>query len=231
MSNFAYLALNIGTIIIPFIASFYKPHPFYKTWKYFFGANILVAIPFIIWDIQFTKMGIWGFNSDYFLGAHILNLPLEEVLFFLCIPYACTFTFFALKYLIPETRFSRYQHFLKYLFLTISIIFVLFGYQQTYTITIGLIAFLVILYCIWKDIDFTHIFLTYFLVTPFFLIVNGILTGSFIKEPVVWYNNVENFGFRVGTIPIEDFLYSFILISLNILLMNGLERFSKNKEA
>ncbi len=229
MANFAYLALNLGTIFIPFLASFYKPQAFYKKWKYFFSANIIVAIPFILWDVQFTKIGVWGFNIDYFLGIHILNLPLEEVMFFVCIPYACTFTFFALKYLVPETHFSRYQHALKYLFLAISISFILFGYQQVYTLTIGIVSALMILYCIWKDIDFTHIFLTYFLVTPFFLIVNGILTGSFIKEPVVWYNNAENFGLRVGTIPIEDFLYSFVLISLNILLMNGLQQIRKKK--
>ncbi len=229
MANFAYLALNIGTIFIPFIASFYKPQAFYKVWKYFFGANFLVAIPFVLWDIQFTRMGIWGFNSDYFLGTHILNLPLEEVMFFACIPYACTFTYFALKYLLPETKFSKYQHFFKYLFLAISVSFILFGYQQVYTVTIGIVAFLMLLYSIWKSIDFAHIFLTYFLVTPFFLIVNGVLTGSFIKEPVVWYNNVENFGVRIGTIPVEDFLYSFVLISLNILLMNGLQQLSKKQ--
>ncbi len=231
MANFTYLALNLGTLFIPFIASFYKPKAFYKSWKYFFSANILVAIPFVLWDIQFTKMGVWGFNSDYFLGTQILNLPFEEVMFFVCIPYACTFTYFALEYLLPEIKYHKYQQFFKYLFLAISVSFILFGFQQVYTITIGIVALIMILYSIWHEIDFTHIFLTYFLVTPFFLIVNGILTGSFIKEPVVWYNNTENFGLRVGTIPIEDFLYSFVLISLNILLMNGIQQLSKKKVA
>lgn len=51
-----------------------------------------------------------------------------------------------------------------------------------------------------------------------FLIVNGILTGSFIDEPVVWYNNSENFSIRVLTIPIEDFVYGFLLYLMNVTL-------------
>ena len=52
---------------------------------------------------------------------------------------------------------------------------------------------------------------------PFFL-VNGILTGSFIEEQVVWYNNSENLNLRVFTIPIEDTIYAFSLILTNLVL-------------
>ena len=50
-----------------------------------------------------------------------------------------------------------------------------------------------------------------FMLIPFF-IVNGILTGSFIPEPVVWYNNSENLGIRLFTIPIEDAGYAFTML-------------------
>jgi len=58
---------------------------------------------------------------------------------------------------------------------------------------------------------------------PFF-IVNGILTGSFIENEVVWYNNSENLGVRLLTIPIEDTIYAFTLILTNLLLMEFLEK-------
>ena len=52
---------------------------------------------------------------------------------------------------------------------------------------------------------------------PFF-IVNGILTGSFIEDQVVWYNNDENLGIRIGTVPVEDSVYAFTMI-LTVLVL------------
>lgn len=42
-----------------------------------------------------------------------------------------------------------------------------------------------------------------------FLVVNGILTGFFTPEPVVWYNENHIMGPRIGTIPVEDMFYNF----------------------
>tara|TARA_B110000305_G_C19176568_1_gene509917 strand:- start:201 stop:407 length:207 start_codon:yes stop_codon:yes gene_type:complete len=51
------------------------------------------------------------------------------------------------------------------------------------------------------------------------VIVNGILTGLLDPNtPPVWYNNDEFIGVRFLTIPIEDFLYSLILMYTNFIL-------------
>ena len=60
---------------------------------------------------------------------------------------------------------------------------------------------------------------------PFF-IVNGVLTGSFIAEPVVWYNDIENLGIRLFTIPVEDIGYAFNMLFL-VVFFN--EKFKKSK--
>ena len=62
---------------------------------------------FIPWDVIFTINGVWGFNSDYFLGFEIFSLPLEEWLFFICIPFACVFTHYALLLYFPNLKLNK----------------------------------------------------------------------------------------------------------------------------
>ena len=47
-------------------------------------------------------------------------------------------------------------------------------------------------------------------------IVNGVLTGSLIDNQVVWYNDAENLGIRMGTIPLEDSIYAYSMILMNL---------------
>ena len=63
-------------------------------------------------------------------------------------------------------------------------------------------------------------FITFlFMLIPFF-IVNGVLTGTGIDGNVVWYNDDQNLGIRLGTIPVEDVVYAFSLILMNLLLFD-----------
>jgi lycopene cyclase domain-containing protein len=54
------------------------------------------------------------------------------------------------------------------------------------------------------------------------LIVNGLLTAL----PVVIYNDLENIGVRIGSIPVEDFFYCFILLLMNISLYEYFQKYS-----
>ena len=86
--NGLYLAVNLGCLALPLLLSFDKNVQFYKQWKYFFRVNLSVAAFFIVWDVIFTKMGIWAFNSDYLLGPSIWGCPLKSCSFLCAFPTA-----------------------------------------------------------------------------------------------------------------------------------------------
>lgn len=218
MDTYIYLLINIGCILIPFLFSFYPKHAFYKEWIPFFISCFTVAIFFLIWDQLFTEAEIWGFNSNYITGVYLGNLPIEEILFFLCIPYACSFTYFSIQYLIPNKKQPIYLTKINYI---LSLCFVVLGlilYNKWYSFLTFLFLGLFLMYMHLKKINLFYYYITYLIILPFFFISNGILTGSFLKAPIVWYNNTENLGFRLFTIPIEDAFYGMLLIFSNIYL-------------
>lgn len=221
-----YLLLDIASFSVPFLFSFHPKLKFYKLWKYFFPATFIMMAFFIPWDIIFTQQGFWGFNEKYLSGIKISNLPLEEWLFFICIPYACLFTIYAFKNLAPKFCFSSKITAVVYFSLqTILIATLLYNYDRWYTAINFAFAIVLLALVFNYKREALNIFLPVFIILliPFF-IVNGFLTGSWIHEEIVWYNHAENLGIRIGTVPIEDSIYALGMLLTVFVLM---EKFSE----
>ncbi len=222
-----YLLVNFLAVSVPFVFSFHPKIKFNRNFSAFFKANLIAAALFLVWDVIFTARGVWSFNPDYTLGIEIYNLPIEEILFFLCIPFACTFSyhcagiFWKIKW--SNSTENIFVLLLSALLLVAGIVF----REKAYTSVTCLVtaALLLSLKYYFKADWLAQFFLVYlFLLIPFF-VVNGILTGTGLEEPVVLYNNSENLGIRLLTIPVEDTFYGMALIMLNVFLF---ERFRKN---
>ena len=223
-----YLLINFFTVIVPFLFSFHQKLNFYKLWKPFFISNSLVALVFIIWDIAFTKIGVWGFNPDYVTGIYFFNLPIEEVLFFICIPYACVFTYNCLTLFFKLNWLAKSESLIIISLAAFLYILGIIFYKHLYTSYnfLSLATILLLLKFIFKVKWLGKLLSIYpILLIPFF-IVNGILTGTGLENPVVWYNNAENLNLRLLSIPVEDIFYGFELIVLNIFFFE----YFKNKE-
>ena len=203
--NNLYLYLNLGSIAIPFLYSFHPKLKFYRQWKGLFIGVLVMMLIFIPWDIAFTSNGFWGFNPDYYLNIRIFELPIEEWLFFICIPYACVFTHYALLFYFPDLGLSfKTSKLLSYTLMLVMLLILSFNYDRWYTLINYGLAVVLIPIVLLKNPDLLRRYYLTFLVMliPFFL-VNGILTGSFIENEVVWYNNEENLGIRMFTIPVR----------------------------
>lgn len=216
--KYTYLFIDLSSAIVPLIASFHPAIRFYKEFRAFLPANLISSLIFIAWDVIFTEKGIWGFNENFIIGVKLYNLPLEEVLFFFCIPFACVFTYKALTRFWATSWNNKCEKLVSFLLIIIFFCAGLVFWKRTYTaatflsFSILLFVFKVVLSQRWLG-NFYRVWLI--LLLPFF-IVNGILTGSGLSSPVVWYKDEETMGIRLLTIPAEDFVYGLELIMLTV---------------
>jgi lycopene cyclase domain-containing protein len=227
---YTYLLLNIIAIVVPVYYSFDKRTYFFGDLKYFMPAMLITLFFFISWDILFTYFGVWGFNPKYLTGITIINLPLEEWLFFVTIPYACVFTYISLNYLIKKDYFGNFANYISWVLIILLSVISISYYQRIYTsITFGLTAIMILLHVlVLKTSYMGRFYFSYLFILAPFLIINGILTGSFIEEQVVWYDDTQNLGIRIFTIPVEDTVYGMLLVLMNVTFFEAFRsRFKK----
>jgi lycopene cyclase domain-containing protein len=201
---------------------------FYKRWNALFVALPVVALFFIVWDELFTRIGVWSFNKEYLTGIFIGSLPLEEWMFFFFVPYSCIFIYDSLKYFFKKDWLQSASKPFTFTLIFILIGFAIINYNRLYTsITFAFTSiFLIIHYAIFKTKYLGRFYFGYLIhLIPFF-IVNGILTAF----PVVMYNNSENLGIRMYSIPVEDSIYSMLLLIMNITIYEFLNERNANKQ-
>jgi lycopene cyclase domain-containing protein len=230
-AKYLYLSIDLLTILVPFLASFYPKAPFYKKWKFLLPAIVIPGILFLLWDEVFTRANVWGFNEQYVTGWYWGTLPVEEVLFFICVPYACVFTYFALNHLIERDLLFPHHELISSALIVVLLVIGATHLEKLYTGTTMLaLAF----FLAWSVLKLRprymgRFYFAYALILVPFFIVNGILTGSFIEGTVVWYNNEHNLSMRVGTIPVEDIFYGMLLILMNVAIFEWLQERARYK--
>jgi len=229
MQQYTYLLINFCTVIICFIFSFHPKIKFNRHFTAFFKASLIVATVFIIWDMWFTERGVWWFNDAYLLRIKVYNLPVEELLFFFCIPFSCIFTYFCIdKFFtldwnpLPEKTFVGIS-------IIYSLIIAFYFHDKIYTLVTfaSTACSIFILYFVLKSRWIGKASLIYLLLMPGFFAVNGILTGTGLESPIVNYNPQDFIGVRILTIPIEDTVYGYEMILWNIFLF---QKFKNNEQ-
>lgn len=223
----AYLLINFLTVIFPVLLSFDNRVQFNKQWKYIFPALLISGLVFLLWDYVFTITNVWSFNEEYVTGVYLLNLPIEEILFFITVPFACIFIYECLNYYVKQDLLKRFTTIINTIILCFSVLMLALFYDRVYTlVTFSLLAVLIIYAGFFRKSYWLGRFYLAYLVSiiPFF-IVNGILTSI----PIVMYNNAENCDFRVGTIPLEDFFYSLAMLLMNVLFFENFRRRENSK--
>jgi lycopene cyclase domain-containing protein len=175
-----------------------------------------VSVVWIALDAFSVARGWWDYNPQYITGLRVFGLPIEEIAFFFTVPLACMITFYALSRavrgtvgLVPARR----------LVLIIAAGLVLFAASQWGRERTGCDVALAL-------VTLAILYRSTLLTSRTFWAWNGVLLLLFVlfntiltALPVVVYDEQFMTGIRIGTIPLEDFLYNFSLLNMVALVV------------
>ncbi len=226
--HYEYFLFNLIVLLGPIAASFEKRVHFVTKWRLAFPAIALAALPYIIWDALVTGRH-WNFNPAYILGFSPFGLPIEEILFFLTIPFASLFMWEVISSYIPKQEATNKGTVGVFRGLLLAGIILYAQGQKEYTAfafgALGIVGILDDILQV-KLIPQKRTLLYILTVT----VCNGIFNGYLTYRPVVIYNNTYNLGIRLGTIPVEDFCYGLSLILLATIFYELLKKKYEHSE-
>ncbi len=227
MQNY-YLFIDIFCLAGPLILSFDKRVAYYKNWPAVFVSILFTCLLFIPVDVFFTKSLYWGFNEQYLTGKWLFGLPIEEVLFFVTVPFACLFVYECVIYYFPKwiaalDKKLSIVHLL--IFNGLTIFYAILFWDRFYSFSVAIAALLVINAAsfLFRKHLAKAVLAFGFIIIPF-LLVNGALTGSFTENEVVWYNAKTISEWRIFTIPSEDLFYNILLVSSSLFFYLGYKK-------
>ncbi|WP_317169349.1 lycopene cyclase domain-containing protein [Mucilaginibacter humi] len=134
------------------------------------------------------------------------------------------FTYTCLSVLIKKKLSKRGQLVITSTLIALSFFMSIRFHALSYTsYTFVVLAILLIIAQFVLKVNWLSQFYTTYLVLLLpFIIVNGLLTGTGLANPVVWYNPLHIIGLRILTIPFEDIFYGMDLILLNVMIYSAI---------
>jgi len=207
-----YLLIDFLIIILPLIVSFFPYLSYYKKFPYVLFSIFAGGLFFITWDIIATVRGDWSFNPEYVMGISFAGLPLEEVLFFLSVPYSLLLLYEQAAFIfndrtVPWKQGAGYAA--GMILILLSFLFTGKNYTFIAIFSAGIVLLGMSLFYsgIMVRLAFWAYFISGFLL---FILFNYFLTSL----PVVIYSPSAVCGVRFLTIPLEDFFYNFTMMSV-----------------
>ena len=132
-SKYFYFLLLLFSFSFPFIRSFENKLNYYKKWPALLSGVVLMIGIHIPIDIYFTNIGVWSFNKEFVCGVYLANLPIEEWLFFLIIPFCCVFIYECTNYFLNPKKPSLTNYKVTFLCGIVFIILACLLNEKTYT--------------------------------------------------------------------------------------------------
>lgn len=98
MEQLGYLAVLVGIVIGSAWLEFFVRTRVLRRARRLALTLLPVLLVFLFWDAYAIDQGHWTFDSDHLTGVEfVAGIPIEEVLFFLVVPFAAILTLEAVR--------------------------------------------------------------------------------------------------------------------------------------
>ncbi len=219
--KFEYLLFNFVIIAGPIASQFNRQVRPVSRWRLKLITSGFVMIPYIVWDALVTESH-WWFNQAYTLDFRLFGLPIEEWLFFITVPFGCLLVWETLPHAdswLIRLKSLGYIRAILYAALPVGVWIFSTGKQYTGLVLccfglVGLVDTLLGVDLLLRPKTYLYLVI----VSSLILVFNGYLTA----RPVVLYGEAYQVGYRILTIPVEDFGYGFTLMLFNVMLYEKL---------
>lgn len=224
MGRLAYSEVLLAIFIPVAIISFLTPISRYRRYKPLLFSIGVVAPIYILWDELAVIYDTWSFDKYHVIGLYFFYLPLEEVAFFLVVPFSTLLIFEVLRAKIKGDFPKRIVTFVGLILSAFFIIFGLLYISKSYTSVASFFAAFSIITALILDRDlmvrkslWLYIAISYI---PFIF-----FDHIMVSLPIFTYGKGSIIGIRIWGIPFEEFMYVFSLLLLYTVFYD----FSRNR--
>ncbi|GGM75250.1 hypothetical protein GCM10007108_11470 [Thermogymnomonas acidicola] len=209
--HMAYAEILLAIFVPVAAISFLTPFSRVRRYRPLIVSIAAVAPVYILWDELAVVFGTWKFDPAHVLGIYFFYIPVEEVAFFLVVPFSTLLIFEALDNYVKGTLPCRGTVAAASISIVLLVILGVLNTSRSYTsvasffsagsLALGLIVDrrLLVKKSLWAFLVVSYI--------PFVFFDHLMVTA-----PIFTYGRGAITGIRVAGIPVEEFEYVFSLL-------------------
>lgn len=207
------LALSVIIFALPFLANIYfKEKGLKRALLNYVKSFSIVGLLLTLLMSFIVERGDIQFNNKFTTGLKLANLPIESITLLFAIGFASIALYELISVKFKEKKIlldNAFFYLFAFTYFALSIVFSNYEYTSTIFFLNGVLM-IAVSYFRNNNVFLSKNFYVFSLISVItFILVSAILTMT----SMINYSTSSIAGFRIGSIPFEDFFFSFFILS------------------
>ena len=185
--SYYYLLINLALLLLIFLLALDKKASPIKSWKSMIPAVLASGLFFSVVALIFNQFKVSVYDSEHTIGAHILQLPIEEILFHFILAFAGLNVYVVLNARFPKNNLEKFSLSFSNLLLGVLFAMLFFTYTKLYSVVTFSVLFVLLFYVEYVNkLRFMYRFYRIYvaLLIPFYVLF--MLIGG-VSVPFEWF--------------------------------------------